>query len=173
MSQNDWRREYREGVREVTGETGFTLRKLFGVVVCVMIFGAGVTTIGYVFGWFGEAAQVLREEVGPRAINQKYEWFKNAAAQIRAKSANIEALKKRNAAFGESAGPRETWHRVDRETFAQYQTELTGAIGVYNTQVGEYNAQMSMWHTRFTNFGAMPAGWEDITPKGFPEYRSE
>jgi hypothetical protein len=33
-------------------------------------------------GWFGEAATVAREELGPRALLKKYAWFKDAAASI-------------------------------------------------------------------------------------------
>lgn len=54
------------------------LWRVIGVfVVLSIIFGM----IGFVGGWFDEAAQVAKEEFGPRAMLQKYEWLKDASAQ--------------------------------------------------------------------------------------------
>lgn len=149
------------------------MKGLWKAVLIVLAVLVGLTVLGFAGNWFGEAVDVAQEEVGPRAINEKYEWFKRAASQIRANAENIEALEMRNEVWLESIGPRSEWHRTDRETWAQYSSELSGAVLMYNRLVGEYNAEMSLWHTRFTNFGEMPHGWEDITPDKFARYRSK
>jgi len=51
---------------------GALLFKAFGLILAVLIV-LGIT--GYIFGLFGEAAQVAQEELGPKAALAKYEWF--------------------------------------------------------------------------------------------------
>jgi hypothetical protein len=168
-----WQNQYRQHVNDGVGEAGFTLRKIFVVAVMIMVLFGALSTVAYAMGWFASAARVAERELSPEAINRKYGWFKDAAAQIRAKQQTIEALRNRNAKMEKRLGASEKWQRTDRETMAQYEQELTGAIAMYNGQVAEYNSEMSKWHTKFANFGAMPQGWEDAAPKGFPEYKTE
>ena len=59
------------------------------VIVGIALLSALVFVLGAGFGWFGEAAQVTREEFGPRAMLGKYEWFKDAAAQLEKKQAVV------------------------------------------------------------------------------------
>lgn len=149
-----------------------TRRATWKAVVIIVPILAIILVGSFALGFFTEGLSVAQEELGPRAINQKYEWFKRAASQIRANSQNVDVLVARNESFVSNLPEdREKWYRTDRETMAQYQSESSGTVLMYNRLVGEYNAEMSMWHTRFTNFGKMPAGWEDITPDKFPEYR--
>ncbi len=147
-------------------------RATWKMVVIIMPILAIILVGGAALGVFSEGLSVAQEELGPRAINQKYEWFKRTASQIRANSQNVDVLVARNEFYVSNLPEdRAQWYRTDRETMAQYQSESSGAVLMYNRLVGEYNAEMSLWHTRFTNFGRMPAGWEDITPDKFPEYR--
>lgn len=59
------------------------------VILAVLVLSVFVSVIGYGLGWFGGAARVAQKEFGPRAALEKYEWFKNAAAQLEKKQADI------------------------------------------------------------------------------------
>ena len=67
------------------GPMAISIKIIFGL--CVL--GILVSGIGYSLGWFSETAQVTQEEFGPRAMLEKYEWFKDAAAQLDKKQADI------------------------------------------------------------------------------------
>ena len=59
------------------------------VILSIFVFGVLISVIVYGLGWFGETARVTQEEFGPRAMLEKYEWFKDAAAQLEKKQADI------------------------------------------------------------------------------------
>jgi len=67
------------------GPMAISIKIIFGL--CVL--GILVSGIGYSLGWFSETAQVTQGEFGPRAMLEKYEWFKDAAAQLDKKQADI------------------------------------------------------------------------------------
>lgn len=52
---------------------------IFGSILIISVIVGGT---GYIFGWFGEAAQVAQEEFGPKKALEKYEWFINRANDI-------------------------------------------------------------------------------------------
>ena len=56
--------------------------KIILIVLLVVVGFIGLGIFGLVLGWFGEATQVAQEEFGPRAMLQKYEWFKDVAAVL-------------------------------------------------------------------------------------------
>ena len=75
------------------GKAGY----IFSAIAIITILSIG----GFVCGWFGEAAQVAQEEFGPRELLKKYEWFKDVAASLDAKKANIEVYAGRITALQE------------------------------------------------------------------------
>lgn len=113
---------------------------------CLALVAVPVTCVVGGVGWFaGEAVGVARDEFGPRAAVRKYEWFKDAWAQLQAREANIKERKSQLAALEASYAdtPRGQWPREDRQTWAQISAEISGMVAAYNDLAAEYNANRS------------------------------
>ena len=65
------------------------MKKVIIAAFAIVAIIVGVNVLGFV----GEVAQVVREEVSPRAVQEKYEWFKRSKAAMDAKLASIEVYK--------------------------------------------------------------------------------
>jgi hypothetical protein len=137
------------------------------LAILSMITGTGL----YFAGWFSEAAAVTQSEFGSRALLDKYTWFKDAAAALDKKSADITLYKQRLASFEEAYAdtPRKDWDRTDKEQWAQMNTELLGVQASYNSLASQYNAAMAKDNWAFTNVGALPAGGDPL-PREFRTY---
>src|SRR5262245_11136083 len=104
------------------------------VLAATLVLGATVAScvalgvFGTTAGIVKEAATVVREEFGPRALLQKYEWFKNAAAALDKKRADVGVYEKRLAALAASydGAARRQWAREDREQSSIWQSEAAG-----------------------------------------------
>lgn len=147
---------------------------LIVISTCVALFLV-LWTIGYLFGWFGEAAQITQEEFGPRSMLQKYEWFKDAASQLDKKHADIIVYQSRISTMKSDYVniPRKDWPRSDREQFNLWRTEVAGVIASYNSLAAEYNAQMAKFNWRFANRGDLPDGAVEVLPREFRSYITE
>lgn len=112
------------------------------------------------------------KEFKASSLLQKYEWFKNAAAQCDAKLANIKVLSARKKSMVDSYGdtPRKEWAREDRQSLNVWEQEVAGLIGSYNNLAAEYNAAMSKFNYRFTNVGDLPVGTSQPLPREFKPY---
>ncbi len=139
-------------------------------ILLVVCWGLGTT-----FGWFGEAAQVAKEEFGPRAMLQKYEWFKDASAILDKKQADIKVYQARiNALTVDYDGvARKDWPRDDREQMSIWRSEVAGVTASYNTLSAEYNAQMAKFNWSFANAGQLPQGAANPLPREFKPYNQE
>lgn len=148
------------------------LWKIFGAIALICIV---LIPLSYIIGWCGEAAQVAQEEFGPRELLRKYEWFKDAAAQLDAKRATIGTLESRQKALVDGYGnsPRSQWAREDREQVNIWVSEVAGVKASYNLLAAEYNAQMAKFNWRFTNTGDLPAGATVPLPREFKPYLTE
>ena len=133
-----------------------------------------ISVLGFAFGFIGEAATVVREEYGPRAALKKYEWFKDAAAVLEAKVANIELNKTKivdlEEMYEEEGVKRSKWARSDREDHSLWKTELDGLKMSYNQLSAEYNAAMAKINWKFANVGELPPGATDPLPREFKPY---
>lgn len=108
------------------------------VVLVVFVVGL-LGFVGYVGGWFGDAGKVLKDELGPQAMLQKYVWFKDAAAQLDQKKATIEVLEGRMAHMTKDNGSNHRqWTREDREQYNVWSSEVAGVKAGYNQLAGEY-----------------------------------
>ena len=145
------------------------------VILAVFALGILVSVIGYGLGWFGEAAKVTQEEFGPRAMLKKYEWFKDAAAQLEKKQADIMVYDGRMTAMNETYKDlaRQKWPREDREQFNVWSSEVAGVKASYNTLAAEYNAQMAKFNWRFANVGELPKGADKPLPREFKSYTTQ
>lgn len=141
------------------------------VVVGLVMVGAILAAAGYVFGWFGEAAAVTQEEFGPREALRKYEWFKDAAAALDKKRADIRIYETEIADLSEIYGEAPTgWPRDARQSYAQRRSELLGVRSSYNSLAAEYNAQMAKFNWRFAEAGQLPKGATEPLPREFKPY---
>jgi len=143
------------------------------IIVILFVLGGAVSVLGYSFGWFGEAARVTQQEFGPQALLAKYTWFKDAAAQLDAKKANIDAAQARITAMDATyeGTPRNKWARTDLEQYNLWQTEVAGLKANYNDLAAQYNAAMSKFNYRFTNVGDLPQGATQVLPREFRAYQ--
>ncbi len=133
--------------------------------------------VGVVFlavNWMLEPVQVAREEFGARATLKRYEWFKDAAAQIAARDASLKVFESRFAALKKAYGetPRAEWARADQEQGNLWEQEITGLIAARNSLADEYNAAMVKEHHKIFNLGAMPKDGK-VLPREYVLYAQE
>lgn len=122
--------------------------------------------------WTGDAADTAFNEFSASALLEKYEWFKDAAAQLDKKFADIGVYEYRLLLMKESNdnAPRNMWEREDREQFNVWASEIAGVIASYNSLAAEYNSNMSKGNWDFTNVGNLPQGATTTLPREFREY---
>ncbi len=110
--------------------------------------------------WIGESGSVARQELGPRAALKKYEWFKDASAQLDKKKGDIEvqsaSLKELEKAYAGKL--RSEWTRDDRAEHNQLKAELNGLKASFNQLAAEYNSGMAKINYSFANQGKLPEG---------------
>lgn len=145
------------------------------ITLAVVVGLIGLAIGGWVLRYAGEAAEVAYEETSPRALLKKYEWFKDAAADLDAKHATIKVYDQRSkdleADYEET--PRKDWPRDDRQQMSQWNTEKAGVVASYNSLASEYNSQMAKINYAFTNVGELPKGAEKPLPREYREYKTD
>lgn len=150
--------------------TGFF--KIFGALIIV---GAALGTCSYAFGWCGETAKVAQDELGPRALLDKYSWLKEAHAQLEKKQADIKVYKGslQNLIDQNKGIPRNKWAREDRDQYNMDSTVVAGVIASYNDLAASYNSKMAEVHWAFCNQGTLPKGADVPLPREFAPYATE
>jgi len=122
--------------------------------------------------WAGGAVDVVANEVDPAYLLKKYEWFKDAAAQLDKKKADIGVYQSRLTEMEKSyeGVPRKDWDRVDKQQMMMWRSEVAGVTASYNGLAAEYNAQMAKINWRFCNVGQLPQGATDPLPREYAPY---
>jgi len=141
-----------------------------GLLAILLLAGLGLFAglLGRGCSVVNETASVAQKELGPSALLKKYEWFKNASAQLDKKRADIamyEAQIKRGSAKAHD--------RLTEDRVFQWETECLGVKASYNGLAAEYNAQMAKINWAFTNVGSLPAGATDPLPREYKPYEVE
>jgi hypothetical protein len=172
----DWKSEYRRNVNEYSGEVRWTLGRAFTRLILPLVaLGIAMSIIGYGLGWFGEAAKVAQDQFGPQAMLAKYEWFKDASAQLDKKQADITVyegrIKGMDATYQKL--PRQKWPREDREQYNVWSSEVAGVKASFNLLAADYNAQMAKFNYRFANVGDLPKGAGKPLPREYRSYVAE
>ena len=159
---------------EKVAEKGF-LQIGVKVVLAIFVLGAIIWGLSAAFSWFGEAATVAKEEFGPRELLKKYEWFKDSAAELDKKVADISVYQKRvdglNADY--VGAHRKDWPRSDREQMSIWQAESAGVKASYNGLAAEYNSNHSKINWAFADIGSLPFGDTTPLPKDYRLYLTE
>jgi hypothetical protein len=119
-----------------------------------------------------EAVDVGVEEAGPRALLKKYQWFKDASAQLDKKQADIKVYEARFKSMedGYKGQRRSEWAREDREQYNLWTSEVAGIKASYNGLAAEYNAAMVKINWAFCNKGELPKGAEQPLPREYKPY---
>jgi hypothetical protein len=166
---------YRDDYTQIERDYFWTLPRIGCAFVMLIGLVVVLGIVGHVFGWFGEAADVAQQQFGPQALLDKYEWFKDASAQLDKKQADISVYQKRFKDLQElyAGVPRAQWAREDREQLNIWQSEVAGVTASYNQLAAEYNAQMAKFNYRFANAGALPQGAEKPLPREYKPYIGE
>jgi len=133
----------------------------------------GIAATVYFIGWFGEAAQVAKEEVGPRALLKKYEWFKDAKSTLDSKLATLKVYEQRFADLSAQyeGVARNQWNRADIEQSNLWRSEAAGISAIFNTIAAQYNSNMAKINWRFTNVGDLPEGETEPLPREYTPYQ--
>lgn len=144
-------------------------RGAFSVAVKAILWIAGLAAVimlvGIPLGWFSESAQVAKQEFGPQASLVKYEWFKDASAELEKKKADIALYEGRLTSFEIDYGrDRTRWPRDVREQSNQARSEYLGVVASYNSLAAEYNANSSKFNWSFA---------EGDAPKTVAQYQAK
>lgn len=135
------------------------------VALLIMAFGVIIGGVGWGVGWFSDVAAVAKQEFRPQAMLRKYEWFKDAAAQLSKKQADIQVYRARMAPLADN----KALTRTTQEKLMTWQQELAGVTASYNGLAAEWNAQISKFNWR--PFAAqMPPGAEQVLTTEFAPY---
>lgn len=142
------------------------------IVVGFAIVAAVIGGIGYAFSWCGETASVVQQEVGPKAILQKYMLLKEMHAQLDKKLADIKVYQGRLKSMEESYNgqSRSKWAREDREQYNVWSSEVAGVKASYNELAAQYNAKMAEVNWSFANVGQLPQGATEVLPRSYAPY---
>lgn len=139
------------------------------IVVCLVL----TTVVCNVCEYGGKVSKVVSEQIDPAALLKKYEWFKDASAQLNKKVADIQVYENRQKSLAKNyeGTKRSEWSREDREQSNLWETECAGVIASYNSLAAQYNSQMSKINYRFCNVGDLPKGASEPLPREFAEYK--
>ena len=144
------------------------------IAVWVIGFVLAVSSATWVLSWFGDAADTAKKQFSVSQSLIKYEWFKNAKAQLDARHADIQLAAARVTDLEKSIGstPRIKWARTDLETWSQLNAELSGIKMSYNALAAEYNSNMAKVNFRYANVGELPQGGEAM-PREMAPYTTK
>lgn len=141
------------------------------LIICALSL-ASLTSCTVLGAWLTQSGQVTREEFNPRVALRKYEWFKDAAAELERKRADISIMRKSLASLEKSYTgiSRADWAESDRSEQAQLTAELNGLQSSYNDLAAQYNAAMVKINYAFANVGQLPQGAKEALPREFKAY---
>lgn len=143
-------------------------RYIILIVLAIILLVVAGKACSYV----GKAADVVAKEIDPAYLLQKYEWFKNAAAQLNKKRADIKVYSSRITSMTADYADvhRKDWDRTDKEQMSLWRNEVAGVRAGYNSLAAEYNAQMAKVNWRFCNVGQLPKGATEPLPRDYAPY---
>lgn len=130
--------------------------KLLGWILLIMVTFTGLSLVGSALGWFTEAAQVAKEEFGPRNALKKYEWFKDASEQIRKLDSDIRVYEDKQVLLCVSG-----MDRIAREQCMLWSQEVAGVKSAYNGVVAEYNAQSQKFNWEMFDTTQIPTTYKE------------
>ena len=133
--------------------------KIFGYIC---LFFLAIIILGGI-KYCNRTVNVVMEQIDPGRMLKEYERFKNLAAAIDGKLADIEMYK----SIVKNEG-----NIYDAIGLQQKQNEMIGIIASHNRLCEDYNAAMAKINYAFCNVGKMPEGLEGypILPREYRKY---
>lgn len=139
------------------------------VPACIFIKGCSVAT-----RMVNNGLETTYQQFKPEELLRKYEWFKDASAQLDNKVATLSDYEGRfhnlKQSYGSDSGSRRQWSRSDIEQWNIWQSEYTGLQASYNDLSAQYNSTMAKFNYRFCNVGMLPQGQTEPLPREFKPY---
>jgi len=143
------------------------------IIALVLILGLPAIGLATNAIWFAHRTeQVVKQEVDPQVLLNKYMWLKEAMSSLDAKKATIDADQTNiDAMLASYKGvPRNQWAEMDAVQYNQWQTEQNGVKQSYNNLASDYNAKMAEVNWAFTNVGQLPHGQSQTLPREYRNY---
>ena len=125
---------------------------IWGIIPTLILLGL----IGTVAGWFGEGAQVAREEFGPRAAVFKYEWFHDKHENIKSVKSKVKIAQDAVKSFTDSAGPRTSWTFEDKNEMSRLSAVLNATQNILTEMVSEYNSNSKKFNHKVFRDAQLP-----------------
>ena len=151
--------------------------KYFGwtmLILGALVFSVLMKTCGTVAKFNNNLQNTVYEQFKPEELLRKYEWFKDASAQLEQKLATLKSYESRFASlkssYGADSTKRKSWDRADKEQWNVWESEYLGVKSSYNDLSAQYNAAMSKFNYRFCNVGDLPSGATTPLPREFKPY---
>lgn len=110
-----------------------------------------------------DTADVAHKEFSASALLAKYENFKDLAAAIDKKRADIDV-------YQQELSTMTVEDKDDKFYYQQRKSEVLGLVSIYNGLVSEYNSAMSKANYSFTNIGQMPQSNMTPLPREYQNY---
>ncbi len=120
-----------------------------------------------------DASDTLYHETKASTLLKRYEWFKDASAQLDKKQADIRLFEDWVAETKKDYGESKNWPKDVREMHNQRRLEMLGVKSSYNSLAAEYNAAMAKDNHRWTNAGDLPRGADRPLPREYKPYETK
>lgn len=147
---------------------------VLGIVIALTFFGIFVKTCNTVAKYNNDAQNTIFDQTKLSELLRKYEWFKDAAAQLDSKKATLGTYESRfvnmKQSYGADSLTRRNWLRSDVEQWNVWESEYTGIKASYNDLASQYNSAMAKINYRFCNVGDLPKGADVVLPREFKAY---
>lgn len=153
------------------GPMNFFWKALGPFLLIILVLSVAV----YIFGWFGEAAQVAKEEFGPSAALEKYEWFIDQANFIEKMNKDIEIFQNRItkvnkefSAYGENKSKWPPHIQIQyNDRISNVRDDLAAIMSQRNNLVKDYNAESNKFNWK--PFKTKP----DLPKEHYEEYQTD
>lgn len=154
------REEYHGVASAAVGEAPWTIWKGFTHIalplIAVIALGSIVTRS---LGWWGEAADTAQQELGPKAMLKKYEWFVDQSSRIAQMDANVDLYAKRVAGvdtqYASYGADKTAWPPTIQMQYNRDRSiardDLVAVVALRNGIVREYNAQSEKFNWKLFN----------------------
>lgn len=143
--------------------------KYFGLGVAAILLLIVLSLVSRACTWTSGALDTAQQEISAKELLRKYQWFKDASAQLDKKIADVKVYDRRVRAIE----GKKNATRTDQEQMYIWMSEVAGVKASYNGLAAEYNAQMSKINWAFTNVGQLPAGATTPLPREYKPYIEE
>jgi hypothetical protein len=139
------------------------------VSVVLFISGVLIGASGFISGWCDEPPKEADEQNSPKAILDKYEWFKDMSAQLDKRQSQIHVLYSRIralSAFNKNS-PVSMWKEEHKEQANGWVSEMAQIQASFNDSAAQYNSEMARFNWRFSDPGRLPQGAGKPLPREY------